>query len=115
MIPEERPFVKGEMKKCGAADTPGGGNAAHQGEGLETEAQTHREGALSIDLPGYLCDPTGARADGRIDAVTQFQPRTPGGYLGGNALSGFWFLLPAQKKPPAGSVPTGLGSLNYAV
>ena len=42
---------------------------------------------------------------------THSQPRTPGGYLGGNALSGFWFLLPAQKKPPAGSVPTRLASL----
>ena len=30
---------------------------------------------------------------------------------GGDALSGFWFLLPAQKKPPAGSVPTRLASL----
>ena len=38
--------------------------------------------------------------------LTQAQPRTPGRSLGGNALSGFWFLLPAQKKPPAGSVPT---------
>ena len=42
---------------------------------------------------------------------THSQPRTPGRSLGGNALSGFWFLLPAQKKPPAGSVPTRLASL----
>ena len=32
---------------------------------------------------------------------------------GGNALSGFWCLLPAQKAPPAGSVPTRLASLNH--
>ena len=38
--------------------------------------------------------------------LTQAQPRTPGRSLGGNALSGFWFLLPDQKEPPAGSVPT---------
>ena len=31
--------------------------------------------------------------------------------LGGNALSGFWFLLPAQKKPPAGSAFPWLASL----
>ena len=35
--------------------------------------------------------------------------------LGGNALSGFWFLLPAQKKPPAGSVPTRLASRDRAI
>ncbi len=46
----------------------------------------------------------GSRADHRLDAR---QPRTPGGYLGGNALSGFWFLLTGQKEPPAGSVPEG--------
>ena len=32
---------------------------------------------------------------------------------GGNALSGVWCLLPAQKAPPAGSVPTRLASLNH--
>ena len=63
----------------------------------------------SIDLPGHLCDPTRARAGHRIDAVPASYPR---GSLGGNALSGFWFLLPAQKKPPAGSVPTRLASRN---
>src|SRR5699024_4882839 len=52
----------------------------------------------SIDLPGHLCDPPGP---GPAIGLTQFQPGTPGGSLGGNALSGFWFLLPAQKKPPA--------------
>ena len=45
--------------------------------------------------------------------LTQGQPRTPGGSLGGNALSGFWYLLPAQKVPPAGSVPTRLASRNH--
>ena len=30
---------------------------------------------LSIDLPGHLCDPTGARAEHRIDAVPDPYPR----------------------------------------
>ena len=30
---------------------------------------------LSIDLPGHLCDPTGARADGENDAVPAPHPR----------------------------------------
>ena len=46
-----------------------------------------------------------SKGDGPKVGLTQGQPGTPGGSLGGNALSGFWFLLPAQKKPPAGSVP----------
>ena len=44
--------------------------------------------------------------------LTHGQPRTPGRSLGGNALSGFWFLLTGQKEPPAGSVPTRLASLS---
>ena len=51
------------------------------------------------------------KGHGPTIGLTHSQPRTPGGYLGGNALSGFWFLLPVQKKPPAGSVPTRLASL----
>ena len=54
-----------------------------------------------------------SKGDGPNIGLTQFQPRTPGRSLGGNALSGFWFLLPAQKKPPAGSVPTRLASLLF--
>ena len=48
------------------------------------------------------------RADCSLDACPASYP---GRSLGGNALSGFWFLLAAQKEPPAGSVPTGLASL----
>ena len=33
------------------------------------------KGALSIDPPGHLCDPTGARADGENDAVPASYPR----------------------------------------
>ena len=51
-----------------------------------------------------------SKSDGPKFNLTQFQPGTPGRFLGGKALSGFWFLLPAQKKPPAGSVPTRLAS-----
>ena len=35
-----------------------------------------------------------------------------GRFLGGNALSGLWFLSGSRKKPPAGSVPTRLASLS---
>ena len=99
MIPEERPFVKGEMKKCGAVETPGGGNAAHRNKALETEAQTHREGALSIDLPGYLCDPTGARADGGIDAVPASYPR---GVLRGERPKRVLVSFARSKETPSG-------------
>ena len=51
-----------------------------------------------------------SKGDGPNLGLTQFQPRTPGRSLGGNALSGFWFLLTEQKEPPAGSVPTRLAS-----
>ena len=37
--------------------------------------------------------------------LTHGQPRTPGRSLGGNALSGFWFLLTGQKEPPSGERP----------
>ena len=47
-----------------------------------------------------------SKGDGPNGNLTQRQPRTSGRFLGGNALSGFWFLLPEQKEPPAGSVPT---------
>ena len=53
----------------------GGGNAAYQGEALEGEAPSHREGALSIDLPGHPCDPTRAWADHSLDAGPAWYPR----------------------------------------
>ena len=31
-----------------------------------------------------------SKGDGPSLDLTQFQPSTPGGYLGGNALGGFW-------------------------
>ena len=54
-----------------------------------------------------------SKGDGQTVGLTQVQPRTPGRSLGGNALSGFWFLLTEQKEPPAGSVPTRLASLSW--
>ena len=54
-----------------------------------------------------------SKGDGPNLDLTQAQPGTPGRFLGGNALSGFWCLLPAQKAPPAGSVPTRLASRNH--
>ena len=53
-----------------------------------------------------------SKGNGPNIALTHSQSRTPGGSLGGNALSGFWFLLPVQKEPPAGSVPARLASLH---
>ena len=94
------------MKKCGAADTPSGGNAAHQGEGLETEAQTHREGALSIDLPGYLCDPTGARAELTLDAGTASYPR---GVLRGERPKRVLVPFDRAKGTPSGKRPHQAG------
>ena len=44
--------------------------------------------------------------------MMQVQPHTPGRFLGGNALSGFWCLLPAQKAPPAERVSPRQGNKN---
>ena len=51
------------------------------------------------------------KVTGRKRARRTSGPVPQGGYLGGNALSGFWFLLPEQKEPPAGSVPARLARL----
>ena len=56
-------------------------------------------------------DRSHSKGHGPNTNLTHSQPSTPGGYLGGNALSGFWFLLTEQKEPPAGSVPARLASL----
>ena len=55
-------------------------------------------------------DRSHSKGHGPNTNLTHSQPSTPGGYLGGNALSGFWFLLTEQKEPPAGSVPARLAS-----
>ena len=70
--------------------------------------------AIGPAAQGAWCGGTNrghSKSDGPNLGLTQGQPRTPGGSLGGNALSGFWFLLTEQKEPPAGSVPTRLASL----
>ena len=54
-----------------------------------------------------------SKGDGPNLGLTQVQPCTQGRSLGGNALSGFWYLLPGQKVPPAGSVPARLASRNH--
>ena len=77
----------------------GGGNAAHQGKALEGEGPSHREGALSIDLPDHPCDPTGARADRRTDAGPASYP---GEVLRGERPKRFFprFLI-GEKSGPA--------------
>ena len=52
-----------------------------------------------------------SKGNGPNMGSTHVQPGTPGRFLGGNALSGLWFLSGSRKKPPAGSVPTRLASL----
>ena len=46
--------------------------------GVRPWEQRHRlteKGGLAIELPGHLCDPTGARADGGINAGSASYPR----------------------------------------
>ena len=65
--------------------------------------------AIGPAAQGAWCGGTNrghSKSDGPNLGLTQGQPRTPGGSLGGNALSGFWFLLPAQNGPQR-SVPGG--------
>ena len=47
-----------------------------------------------------------SKGDGPNPGLTQFQPRTPGRSLGGNALSGFSSILASQNGPQR-SVPGG--------
>ena len=64
--------------------------------------QRHRlteKGALSIDLPGYLCDPTGARADGENDAVPASYPR---GVLRGERPMRVLVSFARSKETPSG-------------
>ena len=99
MIPEGRGFVKGEMKKCGAVETPGGGNAAHQGEALAVEGCAIRGAGTSGSIARHLCDPTGARADGGIGAVPASYPR---GVLRGERPKRVLVSFARSKETPSG-------------
>ena len=54
---------------------------------------------LSIDLPGHLCDPTGARAEHRIDAVPAPYPR---GVLRGERPKRVLVSFARSKETPSG-------------
>ena len=94
----------------GAAKPPAAGTPLHQGR---PGGGNHL--VIGPAAQGAWCGGTNrghSKGDGPNIALTHGQPGTLGGSLGGNALSGFWCLLSAQKAPPAGSVPTRLASLS---
>ena len=61
---------------------------------------------LSIDLPGHLCDPTGARADHRIDAGPASYPR---GVLRGERPKRVLVSFDRAKETPSGKRPHQAG------
>ena len=58
----------------------------------------------SIDLPGHLCDPTGARAGHRIDAGPASYPR---GVLRGERPERVLVSFARSKETPSGASPPG--------
>ena len=51
-----------------------------------------------------------SKGDGPTIDLTQFQPRTPGRFLGGNALSGFSSILASQNGPQRSASPLARGT-----
>ena len=61
---------------------------------------------MPIDLPGYLCDPTGARADLPLDEGTAWNPR---GVLRGERPKRVLVSFARARETPSGERPHRTG------
>ena len=95
----------------GAAKPPAAGTPLYQGRPGDGKHPAIGPAARTAWCGGS--DRNHSKGVGPNLGLTQVQPCTQGRSLGGNALSGFWYLLPGQKVPPAGSVPARLASRNH--
>ena len=86
---------------------PGGGNAASPCKGPDRGIAQPKGQLPRVAWCGGS-NRSHSKSDGPKFNLTQFQPGTPGRFLGGNALSGFFvYFWPLKNRPPAGSASPG--------
>ena len=92
-----RPIAKRKIE--GSMNTPAAGTPRTRVRPWKQRHTLTEKGALPIDLPSHLCDPTGARADGENDAVPASYPR---GVLRGERPKRVLVSFARSKETPSG-------------
>ena len=100
-------FIGAVARQVPGNQASGGGNAASPCKGPDRGIAQPKGQLPRVAWCGGS-NRSHSKSDGPKFNLTQFQPGTPGRFLGGNALSGFFvYFWPLKNRPPAGSASPG--------